>query len=251
MLLLLIYVGFVSGTGPVRGLLRLPVQDGLYVRAAMLLAAAWLAVLALPLLFVAHRLPQAGVTAPPDGHFGWLPQAMGRGRRRRRGDRNLIYFLVASALFRDGLAAIFAFGAVLGVNVYGLSQAHGARVRAAASLVAAVGAAVGGFVDHRVGSKPVIVASLAAIIVGPSSTVSSGAHAFWLCGLLLCVFIGPSLSSARALLLHMAKHGSERVANPASPRREGRCRSWHRGCSPSSSMDSAPFAPASVGSRWC
>ncbi|MGB8388841.1 MFS transporter [Mycobacterium sp.] len=213
MLLLLIYVGFVSGTGPVRGLLRLPVQDGLYVRAAMLLAAAWLAVLALPLLFVAHRLPQAGVMSPPTGILGGYRKLWAEVGGEWRRDRNLIYFLVASALFRDGLAAIFAFGAVLGVNVYGLSQAHVLVFGVAASLVAAVGAAVGGFVDHRVGSKPVIVASLAAIIVvALLLMVSSGAHAFWLCGLLLCVFIGPSLSSARALLLHMAKHGSEGVA---------------------------------------
>ena len=40
----------------------------------------------------------------------------------------------------------------------------------------------------------------------------SGAHAFWLCGLLLAMFVGPSLSSSRALLLQLAKHGGEGVA---------------------------------------
>ena len=59
-----------------RGLLHVPVHDGLYVRTAMLLAAAWLAVLALPLLLVAHRLPDAGEVAPPDEHAGWLSQAV-------------------------------------------------------------------------------------------------------------------------------------------------------------------------------
>src|SRR6201998_3410806 len=45
MLLLVIYTGFISGSGSgpraVRGLLRVPVADGLYVREAMLAAAAW------------------------------------------------------------------------------------------------------------------------------------------------------------------------------------------------------------------
>ena len=36
--------------------------------------------------------------------------------------------------------------------------------------------------------------------------------AFWVCGLLLCLFIGPTQSSARTLLLQMAKHGKEGVA---------------------------------------
>jgi UMF1 family MFS transporter len=40
----------------------------------------------------------------------------------------------------------------------------------------------------------------------------SGSLAFWVCGLLLCLFIGPSQSSARALLLRMAKDGREGVA---------------------------------------
>ncbi|MEI7717954.1 MAG: MFS transporter, partial [Mycobacterium sp.] len=36
--------------------------------------------------------------------------------------------------------------------------------------------------------------------------------AFWVCGLLLALFIGPSQASSRALLLQMAKHGREGVA---------------------------------------
>jgi UMF1 family MFS transporter len=40
----------------------------------------------------------------------------------------------------------------------------------------------------------------------------SGPHAFWLCGLLLAVFVGPSLASSRALLLQLAKDGGEGVA---------------------------------------
>ncbi len=213
MLLLLVYLGFISGTGPVRGLLRLPVHDGLYVRAAMLLTAAWLAVFALPLLLVAHRLPYSGELAHPTSMLGGYRKLWVEISAEWRRDRNLVYFLVTSALFRDGLAAIFAFGAVLGVNVYGISQANVLIFGVAASVVAALGAVVGGFIDHRIGSKPVIVGSLAAIIVIALTLMAlSGPLAFWICGLLLCVFIGPSLSSARALLLQMAKHGREGVA---------------------------------------
>jgi UMF1 family MFS transporter len=130
-----------------------------------------------------------------------------------RRDRNLVYFLGASALFRDGLSAIFAFGAVLGVNVYGISQANVLIFGVVASVVAAVGAVLGGFVDHRVGSQPVIVGSLIAIITAALTLlVLSGSVAFWVCGLLLCMFIGPSQSSARALLLRMAANGREGMA---------------------------------------
>jgi UMF1 family MFS transporter len=59
----------------------------------------------------------------------------------------------------------------------------------------------------------VIVWSLVAIIIaGLVLMALSGPVAFWVCGLLLCLFIGPSQSSARALLLQMSKDGREGVA---------------------------------------
>jgi UMF1 family MFS transporter len=217
LLLLLVYTGFISGSGSgpsaVRGLLRVPIADGLYVRVAMLAAAAWLTVLALPLLFVAHRLPESTELYQPTSMLGGYRKLWSELSAEWRRDRNLVYFLGASALFRDGLSAIFAFGAVLGVNVYGISQANVLIFGVVASVVAAVGAVLGGFVDHRVGSKPVIVGSLIAIITAALTLlVLSGSVAFWVCGLLLCMFIGPSQSSARALLLRMAANGREGMA---------------------------------------
>jgi MFS transporter, UMF1 family len=213
-LLLVIYFGFIDGTGAVRGLLQVSTHDGMNVRAAMLMAAAWFAALGLPLLLVSYRLPETAEPRQPRmgvlGSYRRLWQEISAEWRR---DHNLVYFLLASALIRDGLAAVFAFGAVLGVNVYGLSQGDVLIFGVAVSMVAALGAVLGGFVDHRIGSKPVIVGSLIAIIVAALALmVVSGPLAFWVCGLLLCTFIGPAQSSARALLLQMSKNGREGVA---------------------------------------
>lgn len=218
-LLILVYVGFVSGDvsgdGAERGLLHLPTADGVNVRAAMLLAALWLAVLALPLLTIAHRLPDpgAGSGAPaPTSLLGAYRRLWADVTSEWRRDRNVVYFLIAAAIFRDGLAAIFAFGAVLGVNVYGLSQGDVLIFGVAGSVVAAIGALVGGYVDHWIGSKPVIVGSLVAILASAVTLMAlSGPVTFWTCGLLLCLFIGPSQSSARTLLLRMARQGKEGV----------------------------------------
>jgi UMF1 family MFS transporter len=213
-LLLVVYVGFISGHGDTRGLLQLPTAGGTNVRAAVLLAAAWMALLALPLLFTAHRLP-ATADAPPvkmrvlSGYRKLWADLIGEWRR----DHNLVYFLLASAVFRDGLAGVFTFGAVLGVNAYGISKATVLIFGVVASVVAALGAVLGGLVDDRIGSKPVIVGSLAAIITtGLTLLMLSGSGAFWVCGLLLCLFIGPAQSSSRTLLLRMTGHGKEGVA---------------------------------------
>jgi MFS transporter, UMF1 family len=214
MLLMVVYLGFISGNGDTRGLLHLSTDGGMYVRAAMLLAAGWLAVFALPLLLTAHRLPAlTEVTAPPAGLLSGYRRLWSDLTAEWRRDRNLVYFLLASAVFRDGLAGVFTFGAVLGVNVYRISPANVLLFGIAASVVAALGAVVGGLADDRIGSKPVIVGSLVVIITLALTLMAlSGPAAFWACGLLLCLFIGPAQASARTLLLRMSRYGKEGVA---------------------------------------
>ncbi len=213
-MLLLVYVGFIAGSGPHRGLLGISADDGLNVRAAMVMTAVGFALCALPLLLTAHTF-----TAPVDPDL--RPVSLLGGYRRLwedlrsewKRDRNLVYFLLVSAVFRDGLAGVFAFGAVLGVNVYGLSQSDVLIFGVVASTVAAAGAVIGGHFDDRIGGKPLIVGSLTAMIVVAVAMLSlSGPVAFWVCGLMLCMFIGPIQSASRTLLLRMSSHGKESVA---------------------------------------
>jgi UMF1 family MFS transporter len=212
LLLLILYLGFIKGDGDTRGLLGLTVADGQHVRAAMLLAAAWFVLFALPLL-VSVRTPAPVERRPITGFLGAYRALWHEVRTEWRRDHNVVYYLLASAVFRDGLTGIFAFGAVLGVTVYGVSQADVLVFGVCASSVAAIGAVTGGRLDDRVGSKPVIVGSLSSMIVtGLVLLTLSGPPAFWFCGLLLCLFVGPTLASARALMLRMSAEGKEGTA---------------------------------------
>ena len=213
-LLIVVYGGFITGDGPTAGLLDLPTADGQNVRAAMLVTAVWMAAFAMPVLIAAPPPvdiePPARSSSGVLGAYRKLWSDLGAEWRR---DRNVVYYLLASAVFRDGLAGIFTFGAVLGVTVYGISVADVLLFGISANVVAAAGAVLGGLLDDRVGSKTVILGSLAAMIaVGLTLMASSGAATFWVCGLLLCLFIGPTQSSARTLLLRMTAHGKEGVA---------------------------------------
>jgi MFS transporter, UMF1 family len=211
-LLLLVYAGFISGSGDTRGLLGLPVEDGQNIRAAMLMTAVWFALFALPVLIAAPpAIPEQQYERV--GFVGAYRKLWSEIVGEWRRDRNVVYYLLASAVFRDGLAGVFAFGAVLGVSVYGISEADVLLFGVSASVVAAIGALLGGLFDDRLGSKTVIVGSLSSmIIVGLALMTLSGALAFWICGLLLCLFIGPSQSAARTLMLRMAADGKEGVA---------------------------------------
>jgi MFS transporter, UMF1 family len=206
-----VYLGFISGDGATRGLLGIPTEDGANVRAAMLLAAAWFTLFALPLLITVPA--PNGEPAERVGFVGAYRKLWSEVVGEWQRDRNVVYYLLASAVFRDGLAGVFAFGAVLGVSVYGISEADVLLFGVSASVIAAIGAVLGGLLDDRVGSKPIIVGSLTVMItLGLTLMCLSGAVAFWLCGLLLCLFIGPAQSSARTLMLRMSADGKEGVA---------------------------------------
>jgi MFS transporter, UMF1 family len=213
LMLVLVYVGFIAGDGPTRGLLGIPTADGQNVRAAMLLAAAWFALLALPLLFTARHLsPVVDEPVEGVGFFSGYRKVWADIVEEWHRDRNLVYYLLASAVFRDGLVGVLAFGAVLGVSVYGVSQADVLIFGVAASVIAAIGAVAGGIADDRIGSKAVIISSLTAMIAtGLALLGLSGPVAFWVCGLMLCLFIGPTGSSARTLLLQLSPDGREGV----------------------------------------
>ena len=214
LLLLIVYFGFISGSGDTHGLLRLPGADGRNVRAAMPVAAAWFGLFALPLL-IGVPAPAPSPERRPEsvGLLGAYRKLASEITGEWRRDHHIVYYLIASAVFRDGLTGVVTFGAVLGVNVYGISPADVLLFGVGASVIAAVGAAVGGLLDDRLGSKTVIVGSLTAMIaVGVALMTLSGPHAFWVCGLLLALFVGPTQSSARTLMLRMAADGKEGVA---------------------------------------
>ncbi|HET6732865.1 MFS transporter [Mycobacterium sp.] len=213
-LLLLVYLGFMSGDGDSRGLLGIAVEDGQNIRAAMLLTAVWFALFALPVLIaVPTQTPEPGERGQPIGLFSAYRKLWSEVVGEWRRDRNIVYYLLASAVFRDGLAGIFAFGGVLGVSVYGISGANVLLFGMAASVIAAIGAMIGGLLDDRLGSKTVIVGSLAAMIaVGLTMMTLSGQLVFWTLGLMLTLFVGPAQSAARTLMLRMSAEGKEGVA---------------------------------------
>jgi UMF1 family MFS transporter len=212
-LLLVVYAGFIAGDGPTVGLLDIPTADGQNVRAAMLVTAAWMAAFALPVLIVPPPAELEPAERSTTGVLGAYRKLWADLAAEWRRDRNVVYYLLASAVFRDGLTGVFTFGAVLGVTVYGISAADVLLFGVSANVVAAAGAVLGGLLDDRVGSKTVILSSLVAMIaVGVTLMTLSGAVAFWVCGLLLCLFIGPTQASARTLLLRMTLQGKEGVA---------------------------------------
>ena len=123
-----------------------------------------------------------------------------------------LFFLIASAVFRDGLAGVFTFGAVLAKTAFGFSAGQVMIFAIAANIVAGLATVAFGWVDDKIGPKKVIILSLSAMVVagfGVFFLHARGPIVFWTLGLALCVFVGPTQSASRSFLSRIIPAGRE------------------------------------------
>ncbi|WP_158866764.1 MFS transporter [Leifsonia sp. AG29] len=211
-LLLIVYFGMVTdnadGTG---GLLHIPQEAGLNIRVIALIAAAWTLVFSLPVLVAVPEIPRAsGVRRV--GFFASYPALARDIRDLWRASRNTVLFLIASALFRDGLVGVFTFGGILAQGTFGFSSGQVIIFAIAANVVAGVSTILSGRLDDRFGPKPVIVTALVGLVVAGLAVFflhAAGATAFWVFGLILCLFVGPAQSCSRTFLARVTPAGRE------------------------------------------
>ncbi|WP_236796612.1 MFS transporter [Amycolatopsis sp. GM8] len=192
------------------GLFGVTSQGGLNIRVVALFSAVWFALFALPLFLFVPEAPASGEPVRRNFFASYVVLAK-RLAHMWRTERHTLWFLIASALYRDGLAAIFTFGGVVAAGTFGFSASEVVIFAIAANLTAGLGALLGGRLDDRIGPKTVIVASLAALVVlGIALSVLPGKATFWVCGLALAAFVGPAQSASRTFL-----------ARIVAPEREG------------------------------
>ena len=93
-----------------------------------------------------------------------------------------LWFLIASAVFRDGLSGIFSFGGILAAGTFGFSTSEVILFGIAGSAVAAAGAILGGYLDDYLGPKAIIVISLVGIILAATPLLFfPQPGVFWVC----------------------------------------------------------------------
>jgi len=209
-LLLIVYFGFIH---PEVGLFGVTSENGLAVRVSMLISAAWFGLFALPVLL---RVPEyRAPMAARRERVGFFRSYAVLGHdiaRLWRTSRPTVYFLLASAVFRDGLAGVFTFGGVLAASVFGFSAGEVIIFAIAANVVAGVATMSVGALDDRLGAKPVIVTALVGLLVSGLVVFflhDGGQIVFWTAGLALCLFVGPAQSASRTFLARLIPPGRE------------------------------------------
>ncbi|BBE24047.1 MFS transporter [Arthrobacter sp. MN05-02] len=196
-------------------------EDGLNIRLVAVFSALWFAAFALPVMFAVPEVPRRARAAQLAflASYGLLVR---RVKAIYRESPHTIYFLLASAIFRDGLAAVFTFGGILAAGAFGFSASMVIVFAIAANVIAAGGAVIGGFLDDRIGPKRVIIGALTGLLVAGTAILLLGTEThsffgmewtsdttFWVFGLLLTLFVGPAQASSRAYLARLAPVGDE------------------------------------------
>ncbi|MCL6422337.1 MFS transporter [Brachybacterium sp. JHP9] len=195
---------------PGTGLLGITSDNGWNLRAIPIFVALWILAGTLPLMLWAPRHPpRAG------GPQRWTPwqgyaQIGRRAARALREEPVMLAYLVASAIYRDGLGAVFSVAGVLAAVSYGFSTTEVIVFGIAANLVAGFGVFLGGRADDRFGPRRIIIAGCAGIIAVGSLILAFDSKAvFWAAGLAICLFVGPVQSSSRTLLTRLSQPGRE------------------------------------------
>ena len=187
-------------------LLGIPDTDALSVRVVMVISMFWVIIFSIPLMLkVPEAKPIAGTEN--EGLLLAYKKLIRSLVTMRKENPNLLRFFIASAVYRDGLNGVFAYGAVLGGIAFGLDLTEIILFGIAANIVAGIGAFVGSFFEDRVGSRKIIFISLIGVIVGGFGVFifeSAGTIAFFSFGLFLCTFVGPAQAASRTMMSRLS-----------------------------------------------
>ncbi len=179
------------------------------VRFAMLICGAWTAVFTIP-IFLALKDRRPDHVPPSLGIVGSYRQLFRSIAGVWRQNPNTVFFLLASALFRDGLAGVFTFGGVLAAGTFGFSFGEVVIFGVVANVVAGLATMLFGLLDDRLGPKTVILFSLGMLVAMGMAIFflhDGGTTVFWIFGLGMTVFVGPAQSASRSFLARLIPEG--------------------------------------------
>lgn len=204
------------GFGYFGGLLSLVLALGLIqglpeqgVRASFLMTGVFFALASLPTLLLLREraVPQPGAAGRAVREAGArLLEAFHEIRRHRA----LAVFFAAFFFLMCGLTAVFAFAAIVAGKQFGFTQKETIGLFAALQLSAAAGALGFGWLQDRIGARPVLVVSVLGWVgVSLAAALCSSKPSFWIIGCAAGLVMGSTQSACRAVVSTLTPPGRE------------------------------------------
>ncbi|MGB6363022.1 MAG: MFS transporter, partial [Thermoanaerobaculia bacterium] len=174
-------------------------ENGENIRATNLLVAAWFAVFSLP-IFLWVREDKSRITTSGsvlDASFKQLATTL----KEIREYKQIFRFLIARLVYNDGLVTIFAFGGIYAAGTFGFTLQEIMIFGIVLNVAAGLGAFVLGFLDDRLGGKRTIQISLWGLSIATLIAVlAPHKWMFWVAGIMVGIFAGPTQSASRSLM---------------------------------------------------
>lgn len=181
-------------------------MDSANVRATGPLTALWFLAFMIPLLLYTHDVERSPMKIKQAIRLGLaqLKQSL----KDIKHHHNLAQFLVASAIYRDGLNTLFTVGGIYAAGVYGMDFVEILFFAIGLNVAAGLGAFAFSFLDDKIGSKPTVVISLIGlIVVGVAVLFAPDKQMFMMLSMGLGIFMGPVQAASRTLAGRMAPYG--------------------------------------------
>jgi MFS transporter, UMF1 family len=162
----------------------------------------------LPTLFLLREraVPQAGVSATGAARAAWgkLKETFHEIRQHR----TLAWFFVSFFFYMTGLCAVFAFAAIVARDLYGFTQEEVIYLFAALQITSALGALGFGWLQDRLGARPVLIASLLGwVAVSFFAGWCTEKLSFWIVGACAGLVMGSTQSASRAVVSTLTPPG--------------------------------------------
>ena len=207
-LLLISLVGFIQTDTPWFGI---PTTDALNVRSVFLFSAVWLLVFSIPLFLTVPEV-KAKENLEKENIIESYFKLWAQLKSLRKQAPETFKFLISSAIYRDGLSGVFAFGGALGSLAFGFELAQVIIFGIAANVMAGIGAMIGGLLDDKIGAKTTIMISLVGLTIAGFSVflfAGYGPITYWIGGLALTLFVGPAQAASRSFVARFTPEGRE------------------------------------------
>jgi Permeases of the major facilitator superfamily len=118
---------------------------------------------------------------------------------------DLLRFLIASALYRDGLGTLFAVGGLYAAGTFGMDFDEILIFAIGLNVTAGLGAIAFGWLDDGIGPKTAILLALAGLIgLGIAVLLVTDKTVFMALALALGIFVGPVQAASRSLLTRLS-----------------------------------------------
>ncbi len=208
------YLGGIVALTIVVGLILGGVLDGESGTTFQLIALGatiWTVIFVIP-IFLSVPEPPKLTTAPKVGFFRSYVELVRSIVRLYKETRPTFWFLLASAVYRDGLSAVFTFGSVIAGIVFGFGFTDLVIFGIALNIVAGVSTILAGRLDDRFGPKRVILISVFGLVACTLIVfffADLGSGLFWAVGIVLAAFVGPAQAASRSFLARVTPAGRE------------------------------------------